>query len=122
METIKSFEDACNKVGIDPAALPNVSMLPEQMQNALVAQYKLWVIAKALNDGWEPDWTNDDEYKYYPWFYMQDGSSGLGFSDPGFDDDYAGTAVGSRLCFKSSELARYAGKTFLELYRQVFVL
>jgi len=28
--------------------------------------WKMSIIVKALNEGWEPDWDNDNEPKYYP--------------------------------------------------------
>jgi hypothetical protein len=41
----------------------------------------LKLLAKALNQGWTPDWNNHNEYKYYPWFEMG-GSPGFRFSAP----------------------------------------
>ena len=118
---IKTFEEACKALKIE-AVLPDVSMIPEKEQKAIIAHYKLTVIARALNEGWFPDWDNDDEYKYYPWFNMDDSGAPLGFSFNAYDYDYTGTSVGARLCYKSSELARYAGKTFEDLYREYMVI
>ena len=79
----------------------------------------LKMLAECLNEGWQPDWNNDDQYKYYPWFYMG-GSSGFRC------DDYASwrslSRVGSRLCFKSAELARYAGEQFLNQYKKFMTI
>ena len=87
----------------------------------MLAHYKLCVIAEALNEGWKPDWSNWNQYKYYPWFEM--GSpSGVGFSYDGYGNWASLSIVGSRLCFKSRELATYAGKQFEELYKEYFVL
>lgn len=120
MPKIKTFEGACKALKIDPKkALPIVTGVPEKHQEAIVAHAKLIIIAEALNDGWKPNWKNSNEYKYYPWFYMNSGS-GLAFGV--CDADYSNSSVGSRLCFKSSELAEYAGKTFKKLYEQYFVL
>ncbi|MCO6149088.1 hypothetical protein [Flavobacterium sp. NRK1] len=117
METIKTFEDACEKLGI-PAEI-NIT-LPEVMSEFLkpaIANIKLMIIAKALNDGWVPDWGNDDEYKYYPWFDMG-GSSGSGFSYNGYGHGDSHSFVSSRLCFKSRALAEYAGTQFADLYKE----
>ena len=71
MNQIKSFTEACKVLGIDPeTVLPNVSAFPEQHQKALTAAGKLFIIADALNEGWKPDW-NDDNLKYYPWFDLE---------------------------------------------------
>lgn len=119
MKKIKTFEDACKKLGIDPTKLPDVSMLPEADGQALLAQYKLTVIARALNGGWVPDWDNGRFDKYYPWFRM---SSSPGFSFYDFDYVHSFSLVGSRLCYKSSELAEYAGKQFIDLYRDLMII
>lgn len=77
--TIKSFEDACKALGID-ATLPDVSAIAERDGQALIATYKLTIIARALNAGWVPDW-NNNEPKYWPWFDMS--GSGLSCGDCG---------------------------------------
>ena len=124
MDKIKTFEDACAALGIS-TALPEVSMLPEAEQKAIVAHYKLTVIAKALNDGWQPDWSIDGEWKYYPWFDVEaDASkpSGFGLSYYDCGHTYSNTYFGSRLCFKSRELAKYAGVQFADLYEEYFLI
>jgi len=110
---IKTFEEACTKLNIPPT-LPDVSMLREQNQKAVVANYKLDVIQEAINEDWKADWNNWDQRKYYPWF--QKSSSGVGFSFLGCTRDYAFSGVGSRRVFPSAEIARYVGDQFIELY------
>lgn len=73
------------------------------------------LIAKSLNEGWTPDWNDHNQYKYVPWFYMG-GSSGFRYDDCA--NWGSNSVVGSRLCFKSSKLAEYAGKQFTEVYKQ----
>jgi hypothetical protein len=77
------------------------------------------MLAKTLNEGWEPDWSNQNEYKYYPWFEMR-GSSGFRFGV--YADWFTHSLVGSRLCFKSRELAEYAGKQFVDVYRDFMTI
>lgn len=117
MENIKTFEDACTalKISFTP---------PEGLTKDELAYMKLKIIVKALNEGWEPNWNNWDEYKYYPWFIMGEcnGSPGSGFS---YNDCVYGltcSGVGSRLCFKSQELSDYAGEQFQELYKDFFLI
>ncbi|MGK0175653.1 MAG: hypothetical protein ACI9AT_002040, partial [Ulvibacter sp.] len=76
------------------------------------------LICKSLNQGWTPDWSDSSEYKYTPWFEMN-GSSG--FRCHVFVSWCTYTHVGSRLCFKSKELAEYAGKQFEEVYKDFMV-
>ena len=49
-------------------------------------------------------------------------SSGAGFSYGGYDDWNANSDIGSRLCFKTRELAKYMGETFIDLYKDYFVM
>jgi len=108
-ETIKTFEDACAVVGIDPGLFLNRNDTPDEL-----AYKKLKVIVRAINDGWVPDWSNRDQYKYYPWFEVL--SSGFGFSYSGSNFTNAHSTVGSRLCFESKEKSDYAAKQFIDTY------
>lgn len=122
---VKTFEEACNATGHDPEKLPDVSMLPEKHQVSLVAYFKLIIIIEALNEGWQPDWSNWDEYKYYAWFEVRatkTKTAGVGFSDSNYGISGTSTAVGSRLCLKSYDLAIYAGKKFKQLYQQYLLI
>lgn len=114
---IKSFEQACEalKIGTDIPAFP---LLDEAEARAQIAHYKLTVIAKALNEGWKPDWTDSEEYKYYPYFDMDPDT----FSLDDVDGDCYRSYVSSRLCFKSRELARYAATQFLDLYKDYYLV
>ncbi|MEQ1678598.1 MAG: hypothetical protein ABL876_18020, partial [Chitinophagaceae bacterium] len=125
MAKIKTFEGACKLLKLDPAkVLPKVTGMPKHHQEATVAHAKLVIIAEALNmeanngKRWEPDWTNGNWDKYYPWFRMS--GSGLSFDDYVFQISYS--YVGSRLCYISSDVAEYAGKTFKKLYQQYFCM
>lgn len=111
-ERVKSFEDACELLGADP----DVVLVSSDIATAdEIAYIKLKIIAQALNEGWKPNWSNSNESKYFPWFDMSDGFS---FFGAGY---YSGPSdVGSRLCFKSRDLAEYAGKQFLHLYKSFF--
>ena len=121
IEKVKSFEDACKLLDITPS-VPVVTGIPEKYQKPLIANYQLMVIAEALNEGWTPDWSNGEWDKWYPWFNMDNSSSAGRFSFCAAVNLGSGSIVGSRLCFKSEELADYAGTQFLELYRELFVI
>lgn len=124
MEQIKTFEDACKALNLDPEkVLPDVSAFPPPHQAALIAAGKLFIVADALNEGWKPDW-NNDEYKYYPWFDLEkdeeDNPSGFRLDSVYYY--YSGSDVSSRLCFKSRDIAEYAGTQFVDLYRDLMVI
>lgn len=148
-ERVKTFEDACEALGIEAdteqakweAAGLN---MPDE-----IAYQKLRIITAALNEGWEPQFT-EDEYRYYPWHYLwtaeelsdkdddwkqarnlqscedyrvlfggyaYDGAdAGFAFASSYYAPSNAYAPLGSRLCFKSSDLAAYAGRQFIRLY------
>ncbi len=118
-KSIKTFEDACKKTGVDPNALPDLTMIPEDLRKPLIAAYKLMIIFLAINNGWKPDWGNYDQYKYYPWFEVL--RSGFGFSDSTYDFDCTYSNVGSRLCTDTSGKAIYIAEQFEELYKDYFL-
>jgi len=79
-------------------------------------QIELFV--KVLNEGWTPDWSNGNETKYYPYFIWNKSKSGFGFATTNYYYVSADAAVGSRLVFKNSELAEFAGKLFEAIYNE----
>ena len=124
---VKTFEDACKVERLDPKkVIPDFKAYPAKDKKAMIAHAKLVIIASALNKlanngkKWKPNWDNGQWDKYYPWFYMDGGYSGFRFDD--FVRWLSGSIVGSRLCFISSDVARYAGNQFLKLYKDYFVM
>ena len=106
----------------------------------LVAYLKLRIITAALNEGWTPQFAKD-EYRYYPWFWLytkeeiakmnkeerkkcvlfggaasHGAAAGFAAANSYSAPSHTSAAVGSRLCFKSSALAKYAGEQFAEIY------
>ncbi|MDM1093399.1 hypothetical protein [Myroides odoratimimus] len=117
-ERIKTFEDVLKEKNMTLEYFNDINeeLLPDE-----IAYRKIKLIAEVLNEGWIPDWSDDDEYKYYPWFKM--GSpSGVGFSYYYCVRWLTFSIVGSRLCFKSRELAEYAGKQFTDIYKDFLTL
>lgn len=119
-DRVKSFEDACQVLGIS-TNVPEVKGLPRKHQKAIIANYKLIVIAEALNEGWKPNWQDSDEYKYYPWFDMSN-PAGVGYSYTRNTASHTSATIGSRLCLKNRELAIYFGQTFTDLFNDSLLL
>ena len=114
-KSIKTFNDACNKLSLCHENLPDVSCIPTEFRKSIIAHYKLMIIFKAINNGWKPDWSDRNQYKYYPWFEIS--SSGFGFSNTCCNCGFTGAHCGSRLCVPSSDIAKYIGKQFEDLYK-----
>jgi len=117
-DRVKTFEDACQIAGVSN----NLRLLLDyngQDKDMIAAQAhaKVGIIATALNEGWYPDFSDKSQYKYYPWMQY---TPGVGFSYLGYGDDDAHSSVGSRLCFKSEELAKYAATQFKDIYNDLF--
>ena len=107
----------------------------------LLAYLKLRIITYALNEGWKPQYTNG-ERRWYFWYELINkerydklsaeeksrvvgrggGSAGAGCglvcASANNASSYSRTDCGSRLIFKSEELAEYAGKQFVEIYEE----
>jgi hypothetical protein len=125
MKKLKTYEACCKKLGKDPVKELPFAKPKNGFQKALNAYAKLFIIIEALNEGWQPDWNNDDEYKYYPWLWVKPNvknPSGFWLSCDGCGYGDSGTSVGSRLCFKSRELAEYAGKQFQGIYEEAYLI
>lgn len=72
------------------------------------------MICDVFNEGWAPDWSNYGERKWYPFFDMD---AGVGFSRSYYGSWLTGTAVGSRLCFKTEALSDMAARKFPDVYK-----
>jgi hypothetical protein len=113
-DRVKTFADACEVLDIDP---DDVVHSADDADDQAYKQLK--VIARALNEGWEPNYNNSNERKWYPWFYMD---KPAGFRLGACGCDFAVTGVGARLVFKTEELARYAATQFIGLYSSYYEL
>lgn len=127
---VKSYADACKVLGIEP--MDEDSMKAQGFRPDEIARRQLETITEALNEGWKPNWADTDEYKYYPYFYIEvsevqteddtnGASAGLSCANTYHAATGTDAYVGSRLCFHDRETARYAGRTFTNLYAQILI-
>lgn len=146
-ERVKTFEDACKELGEDHKLVQQFKAIQEAIaeDKEATAYFKLGIITAALNEGWEPDFTNDDEYRYYPCLCLwtkeeledkdeawKDDHNlllwiGGGHSNSGADCGLASALsffawsnasahFSARLAHKTENLAIYSGKQFTELW------
>lgn len=148
-ERVKTLEDAIAVLG---ESHPIVIQYKEIYDNFLheggyvvkdiVAYLKLRIISSALNEGWEPQYT-EKEYRWCPWFYLlteeelKDNASkwktnnklwmfggrsdygswcGLAASGSGHAWAPSGAYSSARLAVKSKELAEYFGEQFIDIW------
>ncbi|MBS1988729.1 hypothetical protein JST56_07120 [Candidatus Dependentiae bacterium] len=118
MQTVKSIADIYRLAGVNARsyALPKTATADQIAENAF---RKLRLAAQIMNQGWKPDWSNDNQYKYYPYFVWDNKKKGFSFAHVGCL--YTLTSVGSRLCFRTSALAEFFGKTFLSEYNDFLI-
>jgi hypothetical protein len=110
---VNSYESACVALGKQPVTDWGDDTTDE------IAYKKLKTIIEALNEGWKADYTNGNERKWFPWFNVS--LSGFAFGDTLCECSAPLAGCAARLCLKSSDLAEYAGKTFLKLWED-FIL
>ena len=96
----------------------DIDIFDETFDDKLDALRELMTIAEAWNsfDEFKPDWTNRDQYKYFPLFEFINGKFEFSFvsSDQCILDLHA-----SSFCFKTPERAEQFGKQFIDLFRIV---
>ena len=146
-ERVKTFEDACKELGEDHKLVQQFKAIQEAIaeDKEATAYFKLGIITAALNEGWEPDFTNDDEYRYYPYLCIwtkeeledkdeawkeehnlqlwigggssyDDAKGGLAYASWSNAWSFANADISARLAHKTEELAIYSGKQFTELW------
>jgi hypothetical protein len=146
MERIKTIDDAIKELGEDNILVKQLDNFCKRDTDESVQDYgdilaylQLRIICAALNEGWTPQFTKD-EYRYYPWFelwtkkeieemdeeatarvvYRSSNSAnsygGVSCSNAHYVSSLTNANFGSRLAFRTSELARYAGEQFLDIW------
>lgn len=144
-DRIKTFDDAFHALGDKHELVRayNNLIVSNCMSNDIIAYSKLSIIAEALNEGWKPTF-NDGECRYYPWFYIytkkeyeeldedekkecrvvgRSGGNvytggGIVYVSVGGASMYSDAGYGSRLSFKTREIAEYFGKQFIDIWER----
>lgn len=141
-ERIRTLEDAMEALGQGHPFVEEYIAVRDKLNTDngdLLAYLKLRIITYALNEGWEPNFTQD-ECRWYPLFYLKTKEmmealdeeekrravlrsgnfayaySGLVYAIANSASTVSGAYYGARLAFKSEELADYAGVQFREIF------
>ena len=109
-DKVKSFLDACSVLSINPNTVYSET---DSIDDKAFKRLKIMI--KALNEGWYPNWDDENEYKYMNYFKMKGGFS---FWDT---DIYSTTTfVPSALSLKNKDLALHMIEIALEDYKEYY--
>lgn len=119
-EHIKTFDDAFRALSAKHTLVREfVNKISYNSSSDLKAYMMLRIICAALNEGWEADYRNPNQEKWFPWFTYRDG--GFVYALAGNSASYSNAYHGVRLAYKTKELAEYAGKQFVDIYQKLLL-
>lgn len=147
-ERVKTFEDAVAILGQEHPLVAQYRLIESSFKEAdnnlhLFAYARLVIIAEALNEGWKPIF-DGEECRYYPWFYIytkeeyeelsedekkecrvvgRSNSNAYAYGGVAYAyaynaSSYSYANIGSRLAFRTRELAMYCGTQFIEIWEK----
>lgn len=113
MERIKTFDDVCREMGVNPKKYICESEDPDDIAANALRQSLL--ISRCFNADTNEvlDWANSNQYKY---FHVYKYSPSSGWSLHHVAIWCTATTCGSRQAFLKREHAEYAWETFKEIY------
>lgn len=111
-DKIKSFSDVLDIARVSMEDVTPYKNPANKRQKTINAFAKLKLIEEVLNEGWIPDWKNDSEYKYYPYFQFKARAGCVFGSYYVHDCDSDGVPA----YFKNSKLATFVGEVFINIY------
>ena len=142
-DKVKNWLDAVEILGIDNKSVKDyLDVSDKTCAKDIIAFARLKVIAEALNEGWIQKF-DDEEYRYYPLFkiytkeeyeeldedekkelrvvgnssHISNASDVIAFAYADRATSCSSPFYGSRLEFKTRELAEYCGKQFIDIWK-----
>ena len=114
-DKIKSWNDVILELGVGNVILPySENMVLTKQQKSINALYKIQCITKVLNEGWESDFSNSNEDKYYPWFEYKKSGWSLASVFYGYVDAHFPFGC----YYKTKQLAEHSVKFFIDIYKE----
>ena len=91
--------------------------------DALIAVNELFTIAEAWNkaDGFVPDFSDNDQQKYFPWF-VYDKDVARFVPCVSMPSAYISALLGARLCFKTEERSMQFAQRFAGLFNKFLMI
>lgn len=110
-DKVTSYESACAILGRKVLSVDDFKQLFGKQAEKQFAGHKIQIGIEAINEGWVPDFDNENQYKYYNWFYNK---------KRGFDCSvryyYGVSDLGSSFYIENREKAEVIAKVFKEDY------
>jgi hypothetical protein len=117
MERITCFGDALEELpNDDKDVIEYHKLINTGIAGNTLNFTKLKIFTKVLNEGWKPNMSNQNEYKYWNYFYMDNGT----FSFTTLSH-YSYLYVPSALFLKTAELAKHVIKIAFEEYKTYYL-
>ena len=112
------YEASCRTLGLDPAAVPDLSRVREKYRFSQLAFHKLEVIRDAITGDREADWDDYSDKKWGSWFYMD--SPGFRFDGVAYTDTNSYSGLGSRLCCETEEQAEFLARECIAFWADFY--
>lgn len=117
VDTIKDWKGVLKALKITEVSLGLIKNPKTKEDKCRNAMTKIMCIAKVYNNGWVPNWKNDNEYKYFPYLYFSEGSWLVHCHSY-----HSHLYCPSGLHFKTNELAMDAIEKFRSIYDDYFMI
>jgi hypothetical protein len=113
----KTFQNVLESVGESLDSFNNRTQFDSISEKAFK---KLKLIAKVLNEGWQPDFSNDSQQKWYIWWVFDKSKKVFVLSGCGYDSAFS--SVGSHLSLKSQDIATYFATQFEDVWNEFLLI
>lgn len=115
-EIITCYTDVCKELGEKEYTEEDFKFLPDYYRKKALAQLQIHQIEKLFNQGFVFDWTNINQYKYYPYFDICSGS--LVFSSSVYCHYYYCSGLAF---YKDKKTSNFVGKLFAPIYQNAVI-
>lgn len=110
---VNTISEVYKRLGRKELTIEDFAFLPENKRVKALNFQHIQVLEELFNEDWKTDWTNNNEYKWYPYFEFKKGSDCWCFC---IACDRSCSSLIVPAFYKSREITEYIGKTFLNIY------
>lgn len=110
--SFNTYSKVCKELGEKELLVGDFSFLPLERRIKALNQAKIQQLEKFFNEGWVPNWKDQSENKYYPYFTLNS-SGGLGFDGSSYRRSGFSAVAGF---YKDQETSDFIGRNFIDIY------